>query len=336
MGGNDCISVIIPVYKVEKYLSKCIRSVIEQTYKNLDIILVDDGSPDNCGDICDRFAMQDSRIRVIHKENGGLSDARNAGMRIARGDYYTFVDSDDWLETDFCELCLKKSKEHDAEIVAVSLKSVDEEGRVISSDARETETVYSNKEALAAMFNPKLIRWCAQAKLYKSELFDGIEYPLGKTMEDKATTYKLFAKSNKIVFWDVYKYNYLIRQGSIMRTSFSEKDKDAYCIQKELNSFLENNFPDASADSHAHTVRVAIILLSKMMETDKVDTVFGEMLFSDMKQYSKSFFKGKAIDWRYKPVGKLYLLLHGIFAENIYTKSKMFNIICHAVARKMA
>lgn len=335
METNECISVIIPVYNVEKYLSKCINSVINQTYLNLDIILVDDGSTDNCGIICDHFAKNDARIKVLHKENGGLSDARNAGMKIAQGTYYTFVDSDDWLESDFCETCLQKIKEYDADIVAVSLKKVNEDGYSLSSNASGLETLYSNEEALMAMFNPKLIRWCAQAKLYRSDLFNGIEYPIGRIMEDKATTYKLFAKSKRIVFWDVYKYNYLIRQGSIMRTKFSEKDKDAYHIQKDLNVFFEQNFPNVTSASYAHTVRAAIIMLSKMMCSNSADFSFGEELFCDMNKYKKSFFEGKTINWRYKPIGWIYLVLHSIYDDSVYTKSKLFKKTCCIVVKKL-
>ena len=116
MNNNPKISVIVPVYKVEKYLDRCVESIVNQTYKNLEIILVDDGSPDNCPVMCDEWAEKDERIRVIHKENGGLADARNAGMNIATGDYIGFVDSDDWIEPNMYEVLLKNALKYDADI----------------------------------------------------------------------------------------------------------------------------------------------------------------------------------------------------------------------------
>ena len=115
---KSLVSVIVPIYKVEKYLNKCVDSIINQSYKNLEIILVDDGSPDKCGEICDKYAEKDSRVKVIHKENGGLSDARNAGIDIAKGDYLLFVDSDDWITSNICEVLIKNANDNLSDIIA--------------------------------------------------------------------------------------------------------------------------------------------------------------------------------------------------------------------------
>ena len=127
----DLISVIVPIYNVEQYLDRCVKSIVEQTYTNLEIILVDDGSPDNCGAMCDSWAARDNRIKVIHKENGGLSDTRNAGLGIATGDFISFIDSDDWIESAFYEKLLTAIRESNAEVAACATNFVTEDERLI-------------------------------------------------------------------------------------------------------------------------------------------------------------------------------------------------------------
>ena len=136
---NVLISVIVPVYKVEDCLDKCVRSIAGQTYTDLEIILVDDGSPDRCGAICDAWAQKDSRVHVIHKQNGGLSDARNAGMKIATGQFVSFIDSDDWIDPDFLEVLMTAMKEQNAQIAECAVELVDESGNVLR--CRETAAV---------------------------------------------------------------------------------------------------------------------------------------------------------------------------------------------------
>ena len=126
---NSLISVIVPIYNVEKYLDRCVESIINQTYKNLEIILVDDGSPDNCTQMCDDYAKKDSRIRVVHKENGGLSDARNAGMEVATGEYVSFIDSDDYISLDFYETLFQTMIDNDSDIVECSVVKFYENGK---------------------------------------------------------------------------------------------------------------------------------------------------------------------------------------------------------------
>jgi glycosyltransferase involved in cell wall biosynthesis len=209
--------VVVPIYKVEKYIDKCINSIINQTYKNLEIILVDDGSPDNCPQICDEYAKKDNRIKVIHKENGGLSDARNRGIKEARGEYIGFVDSDDYIDDGMYEYLYNLIKKHNAEISICGFKEVDENGKAIKEKKSECINEYSSIEALEILAEDIIITNHAWNKLYKRELFvkNSIEYPVGKIMEDISTTYKLFEESNRIVLGDEIQYYYLIRETSI-------------------------------------------------------------------------------------------------------------------------
>ena len=174
------ISVIVPVYKVERYLRRCVQSILNQTHSNLEVILVDDGSPDGSGALCDEFAKQDSRVQVIHKDNGGLSDARNAGLSIARGDYVTFVDSDDWIEPDAYEAMLALAEESGAQLVCAGRYDEDETtGQITVGLCPEKRELISDKEALR-----RILRWdnmdsSACDKLYARALFRDIRYPVG-------------------------------------------------------------------------------------------------------------------------------------------------------------
>lgn len=226
MNLKPLISVIIPVYNVELYLCKCIDSVLSQTYENLEIILVDDGSPDNCGEICDKYALKDSRIRVIHKANGGLSDARNAGLDIIQGEYVAFVDSDDWIEPTMYKTLLKNMMEFHADMsfggVADELEN--KESCVISkvSDYGCTSPFSENNiEAMRRYFNGS---WAAWDKLYKAELFDNIRFPKGEINEDEAIVIQLLSLCQTVCYTNEIFYHYIKRNNnSITNASFSKK-----------------------------------------------------------------------------------------------------------------
>jgi glycosyltransferase involved in cell wall biosynthesis len=239
----DLISVIVPVYKVEKYLDKCIESIVNQTYKNLEIILVDDGSPDNCGAICDVWATKDSRIKVIHKENGGLSDARNAGLAVATGDWVAFVDSDDWVAEEMFARLLNAAKNHQADISACNVQFV-EEGQLPDAPYVSGETVcLTPKEAIRGLIQGGGVRAVAWNKLYKRQLLHGETFPIGKYHEDEFFTYRILAKAEKIVHIEDKFYFYLQRQGSIMQT-FHYRRLDALDAYLERLAFLQDHYPD--------------------------------------------------------------------------------------------
>lgn len=244
MKRKELISVIIPVYKVEDLLDRCVNSILNQIYSNLEIILVDDGSPDNCGAVCDQYATEDKRIRVIHKENGGLSSARNAGLKIATGKYVTFVDSDDYINNNMLEILYNNLLAANSDISICNFQSFSDESEVMTSDLNILDdfTTYSNEESLEILLYNRITN-CSWGKLFRKELFDDIEFPEGKIMEDLATTYKLFAKSKSISISKKKLYFYYLRPNSIMRSEFSNKKIEGMDAIVEETVFIKSRFP---------------------------------------------------------------------------------------------
>ena len=212
--NSPLVSIIIPVYMVESYLRRCLDSVANQTYTNLEIILVDDGSPDNCPQICDEFAVKDKRILVIHKENGGLSDARNAGLDVCKGEYISFVDSDDWVEENYIECLLALSVKENADI-AIG-ENIQTNGICKSPNNISKIQAYSSKEALRHLFTQDHIAFIVSwGKLYRRELFSNLRFPIGKCHEDEFTTYILYYRSKKIIHTNNILYYYFRHSNSI-------------------------------------------------------------------------------------------------------------------------
>ena len=216
--SKPLITIIVPVYKVEPYLRRCLNSIVNQTFTNLEIILVDDGSPDNCPQICDEYAAKDNRIIVIHKENGGLSDARNAGLDICKGDYISFVDSDDWISNTFIELLLNAATENNAEIAISSHITTNQIYDLKINDVKSPKyEIFNPISAVKKLWTDKKITFVtAWGKLIKSSLLKNIRFPKNVIHEDEYTTYKLLYKANRTVFLDIPLYCYLQRDGSIM------------------------------------------------------------------------------------------------------------------------
>ena len=239
----ELISVIVPIYKVEPYLDRCVQSIVEQTYQNLEIILVDDGSPDNCPAMCDAWAAKDSRIKVIHKENGGLSDARNAGMDVAIGEYIAFVDSDDWVSADYINAMYRAIQNTGAEIAACDVVVAYGHERQDSPDPDRPLRICSAEEAIGDILTGTGFRAVAWNKLYKSSLLIQERYPVGKYHEDEFFTYRILGKAEKLVYVDWGLYYYFQRPGSIMN-SMSFRHLDALDAYLERLDFLQDRYPD--------------------------------------------------------------------------------------------
>lgn len=229
MNYSDLVSVIVPVYNVEKYLIKCVDSIINQTYRNLEIILVDDGSTDNSRRICDEYKQKDNRIVVIHKENGGLSDARNTGLNICTGEYITFIDSDDYISDLYIENLYKIIKKYNADISVCAEEYVkydkNNEYVKLKRPFREFkgELLMNSDNALECALRQDLFDFSACAKLYKKECLNDVKFPLNYMYEDQGTVYKTFFKSKRIVFTSDKLYFYIQRQGSILHNNSSSK-----------------------------------------------------------------------------------------------------------------
>ena len=233
---NEIVSVIVPVYKVEKYLRKCVDSILNQSYRELDIILVDDGSPDNCGAICDEYAKKDNRVRVIHKSNGGLSSARNAALDVIKGSWVICVDSDDYVHHDMIKRLYEAAIDASAQISICSHYEEKGEKLLIADRVVDEIRVFDKIAALKKLIEDDDIRSYAWGKLYRAELFDGVRYPDGRNYEDIATTYYLFDKAEKIVKIPDYLYYYLQRPEGISfnkSTASWHKGCHASCIGQE-------------------------------------------------------------------------------------------------------
>ena len=228
---ESLISIIIPIYKVEKYLNNCLDSIINQTYRNLEIILVDDGSPDNCPNICDEYAKKDSRIVVIHKENGGLSSARNAGLDVCTGDYISFIDSDDFVSKGFIKVLYDSLTINKADISECEFSDfVDSEQDTIDNtdlnnkDNSIDSKVYSSREMQLNLLNDAYVNHVVVwNKLYKKSLFENIRFPNGKVHEDEYVTYKVFSEAKAIVYINKQLYYYRKSSNSITGSNFSAK-----------------------------------------------------------------------------------------------------------------
>lgn len=241
------ISVIVPVYKVEPYLDKCISSIANQTYKNLEIILVDDGSPDNCPAMCDAWAEKDSRIRVIHKTNGGLSDARNAGMTVTTGELMAFVDSDDWIAPDMYEYLYQRLTEDNSDIAACGVQMVWEDKTPSRTLTREGSCVLNQEEAMRAIIEESWLKQPVWYKLYKTALVRGILFPKGKYHEDVFWSYQAVGRAKKVSVSDHIGYYYLQRGGSIMGEGYSVKRLDAIEAKEQRCAYMYKRFPALSA-----------------------------------------------------------------------------------------
>lgn len=244
MEKRPLISVIVPVYKVEQYLDRCVQSIVDQTWKNLEIILVDDGSPDGCARMCDEWARRDARIRVIHKENGGLSDARNAGMAAATGESIGFVDGDDWIEPDMYRLLVEQMERTQSDIAACGVEMVWEDDTPPRRLTKEGSCVLEAEEAMRAVIEESWIKAPVWYKLYRTELVRSIPFPVGKCHEDVFWTYQAVGRAKRVAVFDTLCYHYLQRAGSIMDEGFSLKRLDALEAKVNRLRYIERNNPE--------------------------------------------------------------------------------------------
>ncbi|MGI6501348.1 MAG: glycosyltransferase family 2 protein [Anaerostipes sp.] len=235
------ISVIIPVYNVEKYISECVNSVVNQTYKNLEIILVDDGSKDDSGRICDEICLKDRRIKVIHQKNGGLSAARNSGLAIAQGAYLFFLDSDDYLPLNSIESLYKLTLINQAQIAICNMIRTSKRREINIGNNKCATKEMNSRAALLEMLYGNAFSTSACGKLFEKELFTNVEFPVGKFSEDLFTIYKVILKAKAIVYTEYIGYYYYFRnEGSLVVTTYKEKHLEALeavdNIKRDLNS----------------------------------------------------------------------------------------------------
>ena len=240
---NKLVSIVIPVYNVEEYLKECVESVLCQTYKNLEIILIDDGSTDGSGKLCNFYREIDNRIKVIHKENGGLSDARNKGIEVATGSYLYFLDSDDLIPQNAIAVLVTIARETECDVVMAGLQQFEGYIDKCFLDKKGVEVV-TNEEAMKRMFLHEGIGHEACGKLYKSSLWLNMKFPIGKLYEDYACIYNIVASCKMVSIMHQNLYYYRIRQGSIMNTIIKERELQILDVSNQVTKYISEYVPN--------------------------------------------------------------------------------------------
>lgn len=293
------ISVIVPVYNVERYLSRCIDSILAQTYEDLEIILVDDGSTDSSGQICEAYAETDPRIRTLHKQNGGMSDARNAGIQAASGEYGTFVDSDDYIAEDCIEYLYEMTSANNAQIAVCGYQKVYEgtsggipggngAGNAMKPEGEKAITVCGSENALSRLLYQQGIIASVWGKLYQRDLFSAIRFPKGKWHEDAAVMYQLFDNARVIAVGNDKKYYYVQRQGSITNSAFDVRRMDYIQFTRDCIGYMGEKHPNLEAAAISRHFSACFELLAAMGKDKKFFLNEYNILIKEIKAYRKT------------------------------------------------
>ena len=273
---NDLVSVVVPIYNVRDYLEECLDSIISQSYRNMEIILVDDGSTDGSSELCDIMQKKDDRIRVIHKNNGGLSDARNTGLKNSTGEYVIFIDSDDTIKKTMLKKMVEAIEKNNADIAACAFKTFTEtrdNDNDNDLDCNCRNICCEGSEVVKSLYQGRYqnIAFVAWNKLYRRRLFIdyNIIYPVGRLYEDTFTTYKLLYNSKKVVLLTNPLYNYRIRSGSIMKSSVNlRKTRDWFDSEKDAVEYFDMKYESEIMSLAANSFFRAQIKFYKKMDSN--------------------------------------------------------------------
>lgn len=281
---SELLSVVVPIYNVEKYLDRCVLSILNQTYQNIEVILVDDGSPDNCPEICDKWAAQDARIQVIHKPNGGLSDARNAGLDVATGKYIAFVDSDDTIHPEMYATMIAQMEDTNARIACCGRYKVYGKKKIAAQNSKEKLTMTAS-EAIGRLLEGVVINEASWDKVYDRKLFKEIRFPKGEINEDLPIMPILFSKAKTIVHVGECYYNYFQNPGSITRTGYSDKMKVYIPHLQEVEKFIRGNYPELENALSTLMARYSCAMLYKIIDGPNQKRIYAD----DYAWYWKTF-----------------------------------------------
>ena len=321
------ISIVVPVYNVERYMERCFDALKNQTYKNIEIIAVDDGSEDRSGSICDRYASEDDRFKVIHRQNGGLSAARNSGIKRASGDYITFIDSDDSVTEDYIEYLYGLIQKYDADISICAIEEITEKGKIHDYGANYSEKKLTPAKCLERMLLERGFNVSAYAKLYKMELFKNIEYPAGRQYEDLGTTYRAIMKSTTIAYGPHPNYKYYLRQGSIANSSFSERKFDIIELTDQMCDDIDIKFNQLNNVTNLRRVHARFAVLrmmppkNKMTDSQKVKCM---ELTKYIKDHKDTILKNPVANKRDRLAYRALATSYSVFRKswNLYRKIK--------------
>lgn len=318
---NPLISVIVPIYNVEAYLQRCVDSIRHQTYKNLEIVLVDDGSIDNCGRMCDEFAKEDSRIAVIHRENGGLSAARNSGLDICKGEYIGFVDADDCIHPEMYGLLVKDIQDNGSFLSFCQPNMC--KNQVVKDVVLDEPTLCYGKDFIFQKCLIDNIWWSACTKLYHYSLFNDIRFPEGRTNEDYPIAIRVYDKCERIAVNYNKLYNYCLRQGSIARSEFRPHKFDQIDSAKDVMEYMQNNHQEWVEAAQKNLLASCIGLLSNLVKEN--NTFYAEKKKTIYKIVHENFISG--IRNKYLTKGQKMLLIasyiHPTLFDFIYKTIKL-------------
>ena len=300
--SQKLISIIIPVYNNEKYLKKCIQSIINQTYKKIEIILINDGSTDNSLEICNAFYKNDSRIKVLDQINGGLSAARNTGINNATGEFFMFVDGDDFVSENFCEAAISNQRKLNSDIVIFNYKNIYQDKIELYSQ-NVSEGIVPKDKAMELIINDSH----AWNKLYKANLFKGIRYPVGRNYEDILTTYKLIDKSKKISYVNKSTYYYVHREKIGISASRSSKNvEDLFFANVKRFNFYKNKYPNAASKAEKSLISFAFIfLVYRDQKTDSNLVDIAKKILKNRKLIKKLDIKHRIAIYMYQCLPKI-------------------------------
>lgn len=286
--NNPKISVIVPVYKVEPYLHRCLDSILMQTYRELEIILVDDGSPDNCGAICDEYAVMDDRIVVIHQQNAGVSAARNAGLDIAAGEYIGFVDPDDWIEPDMYEYLMQAIVTHDADIASCAFSRDSDDATLL---CEQIDTVVTGPEAISMLIGRKEIVEVVWNKIYRADLWKELRFPVGKRYEDAAVFHVFLDLAARVAFLPQAKYHYILRNEGFMQTAGFVDAAVRWLVLAQRREYLQSRYPQLQSQLDAGVLGISMGIWSAAWKHRKQLTVADRKLFEEVSRYSQKHYK---------------------------------------------
>lgn len=309
--GNVLVSIIVPVYDTEAYLPACIDSLCKQTYGNIQIVLVDDGSPDDCPKICDDYAKKDPRIIVIHQKNKGVSGARNTGLQNAEGDYIMFVDSDDELYSTAVEILLDDAEKYNADIISAQKKSVDENGKTISSHKEEETVVFCDDQPLLLSLNGDRNTNSSCAKLFKKSFIRGIYFEEGQNItEDGFFIFQCYARNPLLVQHNTEIYQYNIRNNSNSRQRFSDKYFSILYFCDLKMKYITENRPAFLDSANNMKVRSQLVFLDVLCSTNE------KRYISAQKMCIKTV---RELYAYHKPINKHHAELAWVVKHNLYT-----------------
>lgn len=315
------ISIIVPVYNTEKHLKKCVDSILAQTFKDFELILVDDGSKDSGRNICDEYIKSDSRVRVIHKENGGVSSARNAGIDLAKGRYIGFVDSDDYIDKDMYETLINDIKQYDANISICRIYGHNSKNHKLLGYSGNEKMLFNGLTAMGLVLEGKILSAGPVDKLYKAEVFNNIRYPQGKNYEDAFITPEIIFKSERIIYNPAQKYHYIQRNGSITTSKFKPLDFNIIEAYSKHLDFIQKKAPSLKKQAIYRYFWSHMMVLDKMVVSEDFnDKEKYELITKKIKRNLGEILLNPFFSWKRK-----LLAFSLIFGKSFYKRLVIIN-----------